>query len=96
MGRILTPPKPKRSSPSPQVIYYAPAPSTPTPTPKPTTSDSDANTPTPGKTDAEVASERAENILRRNRSRLGTILTSFRGVLSGGATTAARKTLLGE
>lgn len=95
MGRILTPPKPKKSSASPQVIYYAPAPVTPTPT-NPATSDSDANTPTPEKTEAEVASERAENILRRNRSRLGTILTSFKGVLSNGSASAARKTLLGE
>lgn len=93
MGRILTPPKPKKSS-SPQVIYYAPAPSAASPAPA-ATGDRDAGTPAPEKTETEIASERAENILRRNRSRLGTILTSFRGVLSGGST-AARKTLLGE
>ncbi len=94
MGRILTPPKPKKSS-SPQVIYYAPAPVATTPTTTPATTDPDANTPTPEKTEAEVASERAANILRRNRSRLGTILTSFTGVLNNGSA-AARKTLLGE
>ncbi len=44
----------------------------------------------------EKLQERAENVLKRSRSRLGTILTGFRGVLSQNDLIAPRKTLLGE
>lgn len=40
--------------------------------------------------------QRARNILMRHRGRLGTIGTSFRGVLSDQSLTPTRKTLLGE
>ena len=54
---------------------------------------------TPTATEAdpvEIAKTRAENVLRRSRSALGTVMTSFRGVLSGNGTTPQRKSLLGE
>lgn len=47
-------------------------------------------------TPEEIAKTRAENILRRSRSALGTVYTSFRGVLSGNGNTPQRKSLLGE
>lgn len=47
-------------------------------------------------TPEEIAKGRVENILRRSRSALGTVYTSFRGVLSGNDTTPQRKSLLGE
>ncbi|MBI1326007.1 MAG: hypothetical protein GC136_00015 [Alphaproteobacteria bacterium] len=53
-----------------------------------------------GPSDAEIAAEkdklRAEKIIKRSRSQLGTILTGFRGLLEGGASMPSRKTLLGE
>ena len=53
---------------------------------------------TPVKTDAEIATEaRTENLLRRSRGRLGTILTGFRGFLDASKDQSSeRKTLLGE
>jgi hypothetical protein len=36
------------------------------------------------------------DLVRRNRGRLGTVLTSFRGVLGANDLTPYRKTLLGE
>ncbi len=44
----------------------------------------------------EIAKTRAENILRRSRSALGTVYTSFRGILSGNGNAPQRKSLLGE
>lgn len=44
----------------------------------------------------EVAKERAENVLRRNRGIWGNVLTGFRGILSNGDGALQRKTLLGE
>jgi len=49
-----------------------------------------------GPTEEEKAAARAEEILRRSRSRLGTVLTGFQGVLQQGEIMAPRKTLLGE
>lgn len=42
-----------------------------------------------------VAEQRQQSLLSRNRSRLGTILTGFRGILTPAADDQ-RKTLLGE
>ncbi len=67
-----------------QVVYTAPVDTGSTTT---TTTEADP---------AEVAAVRAENVLRRKRSVLGNVLTSFRGVLSDGSHSVARKTLLGE
>ncbi len=39
---------------------------------------------------------RADNLLRRSRGRLGTVLTGFSGFLSQNAAPSARKSLLGE
>ncbi|MBL4590156.1 MAG: hypothetical protein JKY11_08785 [Alphaproteobacteria bacterium] len=39
---------------------------------------------------------RVENLLRRNRGRLGTIVTRFKGVLDSHTSQKKRKTLLGE
>ena len=52
----------------------------------------------PVKTDEEISTEaRTENLLRRSRGRLGTILTGFRGFLdSSKDKSSERKTLLGE
>lgn len=75
-------PEPK----TPQVVYVqSPAPA---PAPAPLSE--------PGKSEEEIAADlRRENLLSRNRSRFGTVLTGFRGFLSpdNGNT---RKTLLGE
>lgn len=46
--------------------------------------------------DEGAVATKSENLLKRSRGRLGTILTSFRGVLSDGAQGAAQKSLLGE
>jgi hypothetical protein len=46
-------------------------------------------TPTP-------AEQREKNLLSRSRSRIGTILTGFRGILAPNDTDSQRKTLLGE
>ncbi len=50
--------------------------------------------------DAESVSAqtlRNDSLLRRQRGRAGTVLTSYRGVLNSGSNkTAGRKTLLGE
>lgn len=51
-------------------------------------------------TDAQLASEvRSQSLLNRSRGRLGTVLTSFRGFLTGESDEfddTQRKTLLGE
>lgn len=44
----------------------------------------------------EAGQEREQSLLKRSRGRAGTVLTSFRGLLSDSANTARRKTLLGE
>ena len=75
---------------TPAVQPYVPVVTTSTTTPTAET--------TPVKTDAEIATEaRTENLLRRSRGRLGTILTGFRGFLdSSKDQSSERKTLLGE
>lgn len=52
----------------------------------------------PIKSDAEIEAEgRRESLLRRNRGRFGTILTSFRGFLDQSSDNEqGKKTLLGE
>ena len=80
-GRSTAPTQPVQ-----QVIYV------PTPSyslPETPSGDTDIN-------EDETLQQRAENILKRSRSRLGTVLTGFKGVLSQGDLVAPRKTLLGE
>ncbi len=43
-----------------------------------------------------AAAQREQDVLNRRRGRIGTITTSFRGVLNDSAFTPTRKTLLGE
>ena len=54
--------------------------------------------PIPVKTDKEIAADnRTESLLRRSRSKVGTILTGFDGILSSNnQDDATKKTLLGE
>lgn len=84
-----------------------PAPSTPapvtTPVPRPVTPDpvstatvSDSTTPVDAPVSDTSPDHAVTDLLRRNRGRLGTILTSFRGILSANDLTPYRKTLLGE
>ncbi|HRQ60869.1 MAG TPA: hypothetical protein PLO23_05090 [Alphaproteobacteria bacterium] len=98
MGSLTSRPKvPQQSAPQvvyvPQPVYSAPAP-TPSYTPPPASATTPAPTPQP--TEEEQRSEaRAQSLLTRDRSRYGTVTTSFRGLLNL-ATGGATKTLLGE
>lgn len=87
MGDITGRPK----SPAPQIVYVPQYVSTPTP----------QNTNDSGKDSGEDLTpekQREKNLLSRGRSRLGTIFTGFRGILSPSETQngTPRKTLLGE
>jgi hypothetical protein len=86
MGDITGRPK----SPAPQIVYVPQYSSTPAP----------QNTNDTAQDDEDITPEkqREKNLLSRNRSRLGTIFTGFRGILSPSGTQggAERKTLLGE
>ena len=92
MGDITDRPK----APKQQVVYVPQYVYTPTPSPSPSTggttnnnTGNDDNTPTPEQ-------QREKSLLSRSRSRLGTILTGFRGILAPTETSSQRKTLLGE
>jgi hypothetical protein len=74
------------SQPVQQVIYV----------PAPDTSSLSTGATTAQPTEEETLQQRAENVLRRSRSQLGTILTGFKGVLEQNNLVAPRKTLLGE
>lgn len=84
MGNITDKPK----APSPQVIYvpqtvYEPAGG------NSGSNDNNGGTPSAGEM-------REKSLLSRGRSRLGTIMTGFRGILTPLTQDAQRKTLLGE
>jgi hypothetical protein len=81
MGSLTS--RPKAAS-QQQIVY--------TPTETTTASSSESTEADP----AVIAKARAENVLRRSRSALGTVLTSFRGILSGNGNAPQRKSLLGE
>lgn len=53
-------------------------------------------TPSQASRETIASEEREQNLLSRNRGRLGTIETGFRGFLSTSTATAGRKNLLGE
>ena len=82
---------PKALAPQPQIVYV-PQPvntvTTPSSTPEPTSTQEQAE-----ETSTQV---RKQNLLGRERSRFGTVQTSFRGLLGLADNTAPRKTLLGE
>jgi hypothetical protein len=92
MGSIFSFAKPKKPKAQTTKVVYVPASSTTTTTGTSSETSSDEAV----TTEADVAQTRAENLLRRNRSRLGTVLTGFRGVLAPSELSAQRKTLLGE
>lgn len=86
MGSLASRPK-APSVPSVQYVYVPAAPSY---TPPAATPPSVA-----APNDDMQADNRHQNLLERRRSRLGTVLTSFRGLLND-SVSGARKTLLGE
>ncbi len=84
MGSLTSRPKvPDNQS---QNIVYVPTPSVTTPAPESVVEASPE----------EISKTRVENVLRRSRSKLGTVFTSFRGILSDNGTIPQRKSLLGE
>ena len=91
MGSLASRPK----VPDVQPVQYVYVP-TSTYTAPAATSDSSSGITTPAPTEEEVkATARTNNLLDRRRGRLGTVLTSFRGLLND-TVSGARKTLLGE
>ncbi len=88
MGSLASRPK----TPAVQPVQYVYMPTTPS-----YSSTSTTTTPAPATpSDDDVqASARNQSLLERRRGRLGTVLTSFRGLLNDGVS-GARKTLLGE
>jgi len=89
MGSLTSGP----SAPTPQPeIVYVPQPVNNTPTPVVTPSASEQE-----QTQEEANTEiRRQNLLGRERSRFGTIQTSFRGLLGLSDNGEQRKTLLGQ
>lgn len=87
MGDITGRPK----TPSQQVVYVPQYVYTDTPS-------GSGSTGTDGGTDATPTpdQQREENLLSRSRSRIGTILTGFRGILAPADSQGQKKTLLGE
>lgn len=85
MGNITDKPK----APSPQVIYM------PQTSYEPASGNSGSNDNTSGATPS-AAEMREKSLLSRSRSKIGTIMTGFRGLLTPLTGDAQRKTLLGE
>jgi hypothetical protein len=85
MGDITDRPK----APKPQVVYVPQYMHTPAAPAGGTTNNNDNETPA-------TEEQREKNLLSRSRSRLGTILTGFRGILAPSENESQRKTLLGE
>lgn len=81
----------------PSVVFVSQPPPSPAPiTPSSTNEEGQGGNSQTDTTGAAV--KRTENLLRRDRSRFGTVKTSFRGLLSSlaGDQTSQKKTLLGE
>lgn len=87
MGSLASRPKAPAVAPV-QYVYMPAASSSPAAAPTP------VSAPVPSDDDAQAAA-RSQNLLERRRGRLGTVLTSFRGLLNDGVS-GVRKTLLGE
>jgi hypothetical protein len=96
MGSLFSFAKPKAPQTQTPKVVYVPAASSGTDAPTSSTSANSGADAGTAQTEAEMLQARAENLLRRNRSRLGTVLTGFRGVLAPNDLAAQRKTLLGE
>jgi hypothetical protein len=88
MGSLTSRPKAASAPVSAPQVVYVPAVSS--------TNSSPVSSPDPEVDEAATAMQRAENVLRRSRSRLGTVLTSFRGILTPSDVGTQRKNLLGE
>lgn len=88
MGDITGRPK----TPSPQVVYVPQYVYT-NEASSPSTGSGAANESDPATTPEQ---QREKSLLSRSRSRLGTILTGFRGLLEPSETQSQKKTLLGE
>ena len=86
MGDIQGRPK----TPSQQVVYVPQYIYTNTP------SATDTGTGETKTDEQKQAEQREKSLLGRSRSRIGTILTGFRGILSPAESDGQRKTLLGE
>lgn len=99
MGSISS--RPKVPATSSQVVYVPVYQQTSTPTSATSagsvTGQSETATDAAGEAEKK-SQERAENLLKRDRSRFGTVLTGFRGLLASasGEASPQRKTLLGE
>ncbi len=89
MGSLTSRPKAASAPVSAPQVVYVPAVSS-------TTNSNPVSSPDPEVDEAATAAQRAENVLRRSRSRLGTVLTSFRGILTPSDVGTQRKNLLGE
>jgi len=86
MGSLGKSSKAPAPVPAQQVVYYTPPPvAAPAPAAEPVPTDEDVST-----------TARRDNLLRRSRGRIGTILTGFRGLLTPADSAGQRKTLLGE
>jgi hypothetical protein len=94
MGSLAS--RPKAPATSTQVVYvpsYSPAPSA-------SSKASETSSPPAQSTESDASEEqskaRSESLLKRDRSRFGTVLTGFKGLLSSAVQSPHRKTLLGE
>lgn len=95
MGSLTS--RPSVPSPQPQIVYVPQPVAQPTPAPSRASEDPGDSLSSREPVAEETASEvRQQSLLGRERSRFGTIQTSFRGLLSQSDATPQRKTLLGE
>ena len=89
MGSLAS--RPNVPAPQPQVVFVQP------PASQNTSGTPPANeTPTERSQEQTESESRRQNLLGRERSRFGTVLTGFRGLLGQSDNTVQRKTLLGE
>ena len=88
MGSLAS--RPSVPAPQPQVVFV---PQTTTVADASTATENTSNDASDSQTESEV---RQQSLLQRDRSRFGTVLTGFRGLLSLNENSGQRKTLLGE
>ena len=86
MGSLAS--RPSVPAPQPQVVFVPQA---------TTVADTSTENTNSDAADSQTESEvRQQSLLQRDRSRFGTVLTGFRGLLSLNENSGQRKTLLGE
>lgn len=89
MGSLVS--KPKAKAPRAQVVFVpAPPPSAAAPAP------AQSDPPAPKDNKSATDESRVKGLLLRNRGSFGSILTSFKGLLTPSVGAGSRKTLLGE